>query len=76
MKTTRTRNLYRRGKSLIPGGTQLLSKRPEMFRIKNIVPGGGYIVSSSNSIPSYAKPGNVLAMANAIQKYGQCPITL
>ncbi|NOY41114.1 MAG: aminotransferase class III-fold pyridoxal phosphate-dependent enzyme [Planctomycetes bacterium] len=28
---TKTQDLYRRAKELIPGGTQLLSKRPEMF---------------------------------------------
>ena len=28
---TRTQDLYRHGKERIPGGTQLLSKRPEMF---------------------------------------------
>ena len=27
----RSQQLYRRAKQLIPGGTQLLSKRPEMF---------------------------------------------
>ena len=34
-------------------------------------PGGGYMVSSSNSVPSYASPDNVVAMAQAIQKYGK-----
>ena len=34
-------------------------------------PGGGYIAGSSNSIPYYAQPGNVLAMAEAIRKYGK-----
>jgi uroporphyrinogen decarboxylase len=37
-------------------------------------PGGGYMVSSSNSIPSYARPENVRAMADAIRKYGQYPL--
>lgn len=32
-------------------------------------PGGGYMISSSNSIPSYAKPENVLVMVDAIRKY-------
>ncbi len=31
MKTEKGQALYRRAKALIPGGTQLLSKRPEMF---------------------------------------------
>ena len=31
MSTEQSQQLYRRAKQLIPGGTQLLSKRPEMF---------------------------------------------
>jgi glutamate-1-semialdehyde 2,1-aminomutase len=31
ISTDRSQQLYRRAKSLIPGGTQLLSKRPEMY---------------------------------------------
>ena len=45
-------------------------------RIREVAPGGGYIVSSGNSIPSYCKPENVLAMAEAIQKYGKYPIRI
>jgi uroporphyrinogen decarboxylase-like protein len=33
--------------------------------------GGGYIISSGNSITDYCKPGNVWAMASAVKKYGQ-----
>ncbi len=42
--------------------------------IKTAGPGGGYMISSSNSIPRYAKTENVVAMANAIQKYGKYPL--
>ena len=38
--------------------------------------GGGLIVSSSNSIHSSVKPGNYLAMWNAIRMYGQYPLQL
>ena len=38
--------------------------------------GGGLIVSSSNSIHSGVKPGNYLAMWNAIRIYGRYPIRL
>lgn len=38
--------------------------------------GGGLIVSSSNSIHSGVKPGNYLAMWNAIRTYGRYPIRL
>jgi uroporphyrinogen decarboxylase len=38
--------------------------------------GGGLILSSSNSIHSAVKPGNYLAMWNAIRMYGKYPISL
>ena len=38
--------------------------------------GGGLILSSSNSIHSAVKPGNYLAMWNAIRMYGKYPIHL
>ncbi|MGD9099087.1 MAG: uroporphyrinogen decarboxylase family protein [Anaerolineae bacterium] len=37
-------------------------------------PGGGYMISSSNSVPSYARPENVQAMVEAIRKYGAYPM--
>lgn len=37
-------------------------------------PGGGYLMSSSNSIPWYARPENVRAMAEAIREYGAYPL--
>ena len=36
--------------------------------------GGGYIVTSGNSLAGYLKPGNVLALACAVQAYGRYPI--
>ena len=39
-------------------------------RIEEIGPGGGYILASSNSLTSYCKPENVLAMNRALLKYG------
>ena len=33
--------------------------------------GGGYIISSANSLPAYCKIENVWAMANAVKKYGK-----
>lgn len=38
--------------------------------------GGGLILSSSNSIHSAVKPGNYLAMWNALRMYGTYPISL
>ncbi|MBC8875031.1 MAG: hypothetical protein H8E44_36880 [Planctomycetes bacterium] len=39
-------------------------------RIERIGAGGGYIVSSSNSLTDNMKPENVLAMRDAIRRYG------
>jgi len=39
--------------------------------IRDVGPGGGYIVTSGNSLAGYLKPENVLALSRAVQKYGQ-----
>lgn len=44
--------------------------------IRKAAAGGGLIASSSNSIHSAVKPGNYLAMWNAIRMYGRYPIDL
>jgi uroporphyrinogen decarboxylase len=44
--------------------------------IRKAAAGGGLILSSSNSIHSAVKPGNYLAMWNAIRTYGTYPISL
>ena len=38
-------------------------------RIELLGPGGGYIISDSNSIPDFCKPENIIAMAEAVEKY-------
>jgi hypothetical protein len=44
--------------------------------IGDLAPGGGYMVSSGNSVPAYARPENALAMGRAVRKYGKYPISL
>jgi uroporphyrinogen decarboxylase len=39
-------------------------------------PGGGFILSSSNSIHSSVKPENYLAMLQTLEKYGRYPLSL
>jgi uroporphyrinogen decarboxylase len=39
-------------------------------RIEEVGVGGGYILASSNGLTSYCKPENVMAMNNALLKYG------
>jgi uroporphyrinogen decarboxylase len=45
-------------------------------RIRAIGPGGGYMITSANSLADYCKTENVLAMAEAIRKYGKYPINV
>jgi uroporphyrinogen decarboxylase len=42
--------------------------------IRDVGPGGGYIVTSGNSLAGYLIPENVLALSRAVQKYGQYPL--
>lgn len=45
-------------------------------RIATAGPGGGYMVTSANSLTNYCKVENVWAMSRAIQKYGKYPLQL
>jgi uroporphyrinogen decarboxylase len=42
--------------------------------IRDVGPGGGYILTSGNSLAGYLRPENVVALAEAAQRYGRYPI--
>ena len=44
--------------------------------VRDVAPGGGYIVTSGNSVASYLEPANVLAMSRAVATYGTYPIAV
>lgn len=44
--------------------------------IRDLGPGGGYIVTSGNSLAGYLLPENVIALSAAVRKYGRFPIAL
>jgi len=44
--------------------------------IRDVGPGGGYIVTSGNSLAAYVKPENCIALSQAVHKYGQYPLSL
>ncbi|MGQ9556198.1 MAG: uroporphyrinogen decarboxylase family protein [Anaerolineae bacterium] len=46
------------------------------YLIHEVAPGGGYIVTSGNSLAGYLRPENVLALAAAVHRYGRYPITI
>ena len=61
---------------LLPFGMSEEVDRVVMETIKAAAPGGGYIISSSNSIHPGVKPENYIAMVKAARKYGKYPINL
>ena len=60
----------------LTNGTEKQVTEETISVIRKAAEGGGLIVSSSNSIHSGVKPGNYLAMWNAIRAYGRYPIRL
>lgn len=45
-------------------------------RIRELAPGGGYCLASSNSIPEYVPYENFLALLNTVYEYGRYPISI
>ncbi|WP_165608224.1 uroporphyrinogen decarboxylase family protein [Desulfoscipio geothermicus] len=43
-------------------------------KIHRVGPGGGYIIATSNGVAAYCKPENIMAMNNALLKYGHYPL--
>ncbi len=60
----------------LTNGTEKQVVEETLGVIHQAAAGGGLILSSSNSIHSGVKPGNYLAMWNAIRTYGVYPIRL
>ena len=44
--------------------------------IRDVGPGGGYVVTSGNSLAGYLLPENVMVLSKAVQKYGRYPLTV
>jgi hypothetical protein len=42
--------------------------------IRDVGPGGGYIVTCGNSLAGYLIPENVLALGAAAQEFGRYPL--
>lgn len=62
--------------NLLGMGSPEAVDREVMQLIRDVGPGGGYIVTSGNSLAAYLLPENVLALTKAVQKYGSYPISL
>ena len=57
-------------RNLLPSGTEAEVEESVRETIEKAAPGGGFIISSSNSIHPACKPENYLAMVRAARKYG------
>ena len=58
---------------LLPFGTEEEVEEAVKETIEKAAPGGGYIISSSNSIHPGCKAENYMAMIKAAHKYGGYP---
>ena len=61
---------------LLPFGTEEEVREAVRETIRAAAPGGGYIISSSNSIHPGVKPENYIAMIKAAKEYGAYPVDL
>lgn len=57
-------------RNLLPFGTELEVERTVKETIDKVAKGGGFIISSSNSIHPGVNPENYIAMVNSAHKYG------
>lgn len=60
----------------LPYGTPEEVDEAVLVHIRELAPGGGYCLSSANSIPDYVPFENYIAMRDACYKYGQYPIAV
>ncbi|MEW6755230.1 MAG: uroporphyrinogen decarboxylase family protein, partial [Candidatus Latescibacterota bacterium] len=60
--------------NLLGMGTPAQVEQEVRDLIRDVGPGGGYIVTSGNSLAGYLKPENVLAQSSAVQRYGEYPL--
>ena len=61
---------------LLPFGEKEAVVESVKETIRQAAPGGGYILSSSNSIHPGCKGENVIAMFEAAKKYGDSPLSI
>jgi uroporphyrinogen-III decarboxylase len=55
-------------------GTAEEVEREVLALLRDVAPLGGFVLTTGNSVPNYAIPENVAAMARALRRYGGYPI--
>jgi hypothetical protein len=61
---------------LLARGSEADVDRTVRELIRDVAPGGGYMVTSGNSLAHYVRPENALAMGSAVARYGRYPIAV
>ena len=61
--------------TLLPFGTENEVVAAVRETIRKVAPGGGYMLSSSNSVHPGCKPENAVAMFRAAREYGTYPLS-
>jgi len=56
-------------------GTPEMVREEVRQRIRDVAPGGGYCVGSSNSVTNYVPMANYRAMLQAVDDFGRYPIS-
>jgi uroporphyrinogen decarboxylase len=61
---------------VLPFGTPAEVCEEVRQRIKDLAPGGGYIVAPAHNVQGDVPPQNLIAMRDAVEAYGYYPIGL
>jgi uroporphyrinogen decarboxylase len=62
--------------SVLPFGTTEEVRQEVRQRIKDLAPGGGYIVAPAHNVQGDVPPQNLVAMRDAVEEFGHYPINL
>lgn len=60
---------------VLPHGSPADVEREVARRIRDLGPGGGYVVASVHNVQPDVPPENVLAMADAVKRHGRYPLS-
>ena len=61
---------------VLPHGSVQEVEEEVQKRIRDLAPGGGYVVASVHAIQPDVPPENIIAMADATRKYGNYPVVV
>jgi len=60
---------------ILPYGTEQEVEEFVKYLLKDLAPGGGYILAPCHTLPNDVKPENVITMFEAVRKWGSYPLS-